>query len=102
MSNERFRYRIAINNNFRSAYAFLDYKKFGVVTDFTAFAGNSSGPNEGETKNSIGLYRNFQCVAVVRSKQDAVSVLEKLIAECPVEGKRDYEQYKEVLFRSLK
>jgi hypothetical protein len=100
--NERFRYRIAINNNFRGEYSYLDFKKFGVVTDFVAFAGTSSGANDGETPQSIGIYKNFNTVAIVNSKAEAIKILEKLISECPNEGKKDYEQHKEILFRSLK
>jgi hypothetical protein len=102
VKDERFRYRIAINNNFRGEYSYLDFKKFGVVTDFTAFTGTSSGPNEGETPQSIGIYRNYKLVAIVYSKSEAIVVLEKIIGECPQDGKKDYEQYKEILFRSLK
>lgn len=102
MSDERFRYRVAINNNFRKEYAYLDFKKFGVVTDFVAFAGGSSGPNDGESSSSIGIYKNYKTVAIVNSKAEAIKVLEKLVSECPAEGKKDYEAHKEVLFRSLK
>jgi hypothetical protein len=102
VKNERFRYRIAINNNFRGKYSYLDFKKFGVVTDFVAFAGTSSGPNDGETPNSIGIYKNYNMVEVVNSKAEAIKILDKLISECPAEGKKDYEQNKEILFRSLK
>lgn len=101
MSNERFRYRVAINNNFRKEYAYLDFKKFGVVTDFVAFAGNSSGPNDGETTECIGIYRNYQTIAIVKTKSEAIVILEKLVNECPNEGKKDYEQNKGILFRSL-
>jgi uncharacterized protein with von Willebrand factor type A (vWA) domain len=73
-----------------------------VVTDFVAFAGDSSGPNDGETSQSIGLYKNYKTVAIVNSKADAVKELDKLIEECPGEAKKDYEQYKELLYRSLK
>lgn len=99
---ERFRYRVAINNNFKKAYAYMDFKKFGVVTDFTAFAGTSTGPNEGETMNCIGIYSNYNKVAIVSTKVEAKKVLDKLISDCPQEGRKDYEAYKEILFRSLK
>ena len=100
--NERWRFRVAVNNNFRKKYAYLDFKKLGVVTDFVAFAGDSSGPNSEESKLSIGIYENYKTVAIVNSKAEAVKELDKLIAKCPNEAKKDYEQYKEVLYRSLK
>lgn len=102
MSNDRFRYRVAVNNNFKQRYAYLDFKKFGVVTDFVAFAGNSSGPNEEETTNGIGIYLNYKLIGFVASKAEATKIVERLINECPIEGKKDYEQYKDLLFRSLK
>lgn len=100
--NERFRYRVAINNNFKKCYAYLDFKKFGVVTDFVAFCGNSSGLNEGESLNEIGIYLNYKLIALSKTKNDAIEVLEKLVNECPNEAKKDYENYKELLFRSLR
>jgi hypothetical protein len=100
--SERWRFRVAINNNFRKRYAYLDFKKLGIVTDFVAFAGDSSGPNEGEPTASIGIYENYKTVAIVNSKADAIKELDKLIAKCPGEAKKDYEQYKEILYRSLK
>jgi hypothetical protein len=100
--NERFRYRVAINNNFKKFYGYLDFKRFGVVTDFVAYSGNSSGPNEGETNDCIGIYLNYKTVAVVKSKAEAIKILEQLVSECPAEGKKDYEQYKNLLFGSLK
>lgn len=100
--NERWRFRVAVNNNFRKYYAYLDYKKLGVVTDFVAFAGDSSGPNEGESEHTIGIYKNYKTVAIVNSKTEAVKELDALIKACPNEAKKDYEQYKEILYRSLK
>lgn len=100
--NDRWRFRVAINNNFRKTYAYLDFKKLGMVTDFVAFAGDSSGPNDEETTASIGIYHNYKTVAIVNSKAEAMKELDKLIATCPNEAKKDYEQYKEVLYRSLK
>lgn len=98
----KFRYRVAVNNNFRGLYAYLDFKYFGKVTDFVAFAGTSSGPNEGETSRCIGIYLNYKCVGIVENKVGARVLIEKLISECPQEAKKDYETYKDVLFRSLR
>ena len=100
--NDKWHYRIAINNNFRKKYAYLDYKKLGIVTDFVAFAGDSSGQNEDESEHTIGIYKNYKTVAIVNSKAEAVKELDRLISECPNEAKKDYEQYKELLYRSLK
>jgi hypothetical protein len=67
-----------------------------------AYAGSSSGPNGGESAHSIGIYKNYKTVAIVTSKADAIKELDKLFSECPNEAKKDYEQYKELLYRSLK
>ena len=99
---KRFRYRVAINNNFKKLYAYLDFKKFGVVTDFVAFSGNSTGPNEEETSEGIGIYLNYKLVKFVTSKAEAIKVLETLIENCPQEAKKDYEQNKHMLLKGLK
>lgn len=99
---KRFRYRIAVNNNFRGLYAYLDFKQFGIVTDFVAFSGTSSGPNEGESPQSIGIYLNYKCIGIVKSKAGARVLLEKLILEAPVEARKDFEDYKDKLFKVLR
>lgn len=97
----KFRYRIAVNNNFRQLYCYLDFKQFGSVTDFTAFSGISSGPNERETSQCIGIYLNYKLICITKSKDEARVTIEKLIFECPNEAKKDYEQYKGLLFKVI-
>lgn len=72
------------------------------MIDFVAFAGTSSGPNEGETARCIGIYLNYKCIGIVESKAGARVLVEKLIAECPSEAKKDYEAYKDTLFKVLR
>jgi hypothetical protein len=98
---ERFRYRVAVNNNFKQLYAYLDYKQFGVVSDFVAFSGNSSGPNEGETLQCIGVYLNYKCAGILKSKAEALALIEKLISLAPLEARKDYEAYKGILLNTL-
>lgn len=99
---ERFRYRIAINNNIKKTYSYLDFKRFGVVTVFNAFSGVSSGPNKHEELDEICIYFNYQFVCVTKIKKEALRVIERLIVNCPNEAQKDYENYKHLLFRDLK
>jgi hypothetical protein len=98
MAPTKYRYRIAINNNFRKLYAYLDFKYLGAVIDFTAFAGTSASPNEGESADSIGIYLNFKLFCLTKSNEEARRALNKLISECPEEAKTDIQNYQNILF----
>jgi len=52
--------------------------------------------------DAIHIFLNFQKVAVVKSKSEAVSVLNKLIENCPAESKSDFAEYKEILFKYMR
>ena len=52
-------------------------------------------------EDAIHIFLNFKKVAVIRSRGEATSFLNKLIDNCPFECKKDFEEYKEILFRHI-
>lgn len=102
MSQVRFRYRVSVNNNFRGTFGYLDFKKFGLVSDFSAFSGRSSGPNEGETEKCIGVYLNRQLCTLCGTKQEALDAVQRLVAGAPTEAKRDFEKYADILYKIIR
>lgn len=92
-----FRYRVAIDNDFRNVYAYLDYKSMGQMTLFEACE-ISSTP---EGNAGIEVFLSYKRTVFVQSKKEARLELKRLISDCPIDAKKDYEQYKELLFRSL-
>jgi hypothetical protein len=49
--------------------------------------------------DAIHIFLNFKKVAVVKSKAEAVGILNKLIRSCPPEALSALEEFKEILFR---
>ena len=79
----------------------MDFQKWG-LTEILG-AGETQSPHKGyqESKDGIYIFLNFDQVAVVKSKAEAVSILNRLVLQAPVEAKKELEEYKEYLFRSL-
>lgn len=53
-------------------------------------------------EDSIHIFLNFQKVAEVKSKAEAVSILTRLVEGCPRESLSDFEEFKELLFRNVR
>lgn len=82
-------------NDFRDSYAFIDYKVYGELEVFDACytAGvdwNSAG--------SISIFLNFKKVGEFKSKSQAVSMVNKLLADAPC---KFFDENKEVLLKDL-
>jgi hypothetical protein len=92
---------VAVDNDFQNAYSYCDFKKFGPVEDFEACA--VSGPKESRQNptDGIGIYLNYKQVAFVKSRAEALNILEKLISDCPAAARTDFERYRSVLLKSL-
>ena len=52
-------------------------------------------------EDAIHIFLNFEKVVVARSKTEAVSTLDKLIQNCPLEAKKDFEDFKDILYGLL-
>lgn len=97
----RWRYRIAVDNDFQNAYSYCDFKKFGPVEDFEACAVSGPLPARQDPSDAIGIYLNYKQVTLVKSKAEALKILEKLISDCPAAARADFERYRSVLLKSL-
>ena len=82
-------------------FAFVDFQKYGITTILGA--GETKSPHKGYQAKDDGIYifQNFQQVAVVKSRFEALTLLRKLISSCPPEARKDFERFGEYLLRSL-
>ena len=94
-SEENFRYRIGVINDFRDSFAFIDYKEYGTLKIFDAC--RTSGVDRKED-GSIAVFLNFKKVGQFKSKSEAVSLLKKLLAEAPCSF---FDENKDVLLSDL-
>jgi hypothetical protein len=95
-------HRVAVVNDYQNTYAFLNFFKSGEHTDFVACEVSGDKPDRQEKDDVIGIHVNYKPVAKVKSRAEAIKVLDALMSECPKECRKEFEQYKEILYRSLK
>jgi hypothetical protein len=92
---------LAVRNDFKNTYAYLNFFKSGEHEDFVACATGGEHKGYQEKDDVIGIFVNFNEVALVKSKAEARKILDKLIKDCPKEAKSNFEQYKQTLFECL-
>jgi hypothetical protein len=92
---------LAVNNDFNNTYAYINFFRSGEHIDFVVC--KVSGDHKGyqEKDDVIGIHLNFNKVALVKSKEEARSILDRLIENCPKECKKEFEQYKHTLYESI-
>jgi hypothetical protein len=93
---ERWRYRIAIVNDHRDTYAFMDFKKFGPVVIFEGcrVKGEDKDPN-----GVIGVFYNYNSVLRTDSYKQAFEEVERLISLAPDPARKEFELYKRIYFK---
>jgi len=79
----------------------VDFQKWG-LTEILG-AGETISPHKGYQQSSDGIYifLNFDQIAVVKSKAEAVSIIKRLCLQAPDEARKELEEYGEYLYRSL-
>lgn len=96
------RYRIGIINDFKATTTVVDYQKWGIMTQLDAFEVGGQHRGYQESADGIWIFLNFERVAMVKSKTEAVSILNKLVQNCPREFLSDLEKEKEILFKHVR
>lgn len=92
---------MAVVNDIRNVTAFIDFKKFGEV-EYVDICQTKEQKDKISNNDGIGIFLNFDKILFTKTKLNAINELNRLINECPNEAKKDFEKYKEILFRSLK
>jgi hypothetical protein len=79
----------------------LSFFKSGEHEDFVACKVGGDHKGYQEKDDVIGIHLNFNKVALVKSKAEARSILDKLIKDCPKECSKLFEQYKHLLYEVI-
>lgn len=69
----------------------MDYKKFGVVMDFTAYIGTAVE----KANDSIRIFHNYKKISTVKFKKEAIVEMDKLLDQAPDEAKAEFNHYKQ-------
>ena len=96
------RYRVAVLNDFRNTYAFIDFKKFGPVTHLEVCEVKGPMPERVASDDGIGIFVNWKRLVVVQDRASALYLLEDLIVKAPEGARKDFELYGDTLRRSLR
>jgi hypothetical protein len=94
-SEDNFRYRIGVINDFRDSFSFIDYKVYGELKIFDAC--RVAGVDRKED-GSISVFLNFKKVGEFKSKSEAVSKLRELLGNAPCSF---FDENKDVLLKDL-
>jgi hypothetical protein len=75
--------RIAVLNEFRCNFAYVEFKKFGEVRLYAAFW--TAWPHRGYDvkEDRICVFLNYEQLVKTTSKDEARNEVERLVAECP-------------------
>lgn len=94
-------FRIAVLNDFRKSFAFIDYKRYGIMRQVGA--GFTSQPHKGYDISSdcITLFINYDQVRQLKSRTDAERLMRELLAAAPPECAKDIEELAYYLFRAI-
>lgn len=94
-------YRIGIINDFRETFAFVDYKKFGVVEYLQAFFVLGDHKGFVEKEDRIHIFLNYKKQIATVDSKEAGAVLANLICSCPAEMAGYLAGTQDVLYRAM-
>jgi len=88
-------------NTYRDTRAFLEYHEYGDKAQMKIFnASESSGVNKNDA-GEIVIFFNYKEVGRFKAKRDAVTLLLSLINDAPRGAIKDFNEYKDMIFRSV-
>jgi hypothetical protein len=96
------KYRIGILNDFKDTKTVVDFQKYGQMEVVGAFEIGGQHRGYQLKEDSIWIFLNYQKVAEVKSKAEAIGILRKLIKDCPPEAKSTFAEFEEILFRRMR
>lgn len=79
------RYRISVDNAFRNEFAFIDYRRWGVLQVWSAGKFRGPPPPFQARDACISVYFNYELVREVRSNVEGNRVIQRLLSEAPVD-----------------
>ena len=80
----------------------MDFQKYGQMEVVGAFEIGEKHRGYQLKEDSIWIFLNYQKVAEVKSKTEAIRILRKLIVDCPPEAKSTFAEFEELLFRNMR
>ena len=96
------KYRIGILNDFKETKTVVEYQKYGPMEIVDAFEIGGQHRGYQLKEDSIWIFLNYQKVAEVKSRAEAVGILRKLIVNCPPEAKSTFAEFEELLFKYMR
>jgi hypothetical protein len=79
------RYRIAVDNEFRNEFSFIDYHRWGILQVWNAGRFKGPRPRHQDRNAGIDVFCNYELVNTVKSNGEGNKLVKRLLAEAPVD-----------------
>jgi len=94
-------FRIALQNDYRGTFAFIDYKQYGIMTSVGAGVTGQKHRGYALSDDCITIFVNYQQVAQFKTKVDATRELKRILVKLPPEVLRSIEDLTYYLFDAV-
>lgn len=91
-------YRIGMINEFKGIHSFLEYREYGELRILNVSCCQGTDNTD---SGDIYIFLNFNRVGIFKKKSDALGCINKLIAESPINARKDFIAYKNQAFSSI-
>lgn len=89
-------------NDYKETHSVVDCQKWGTMRILDTWETSAEHRGYQLKEDAIHIFLNFKKIAVARSRSEAVSIVRRLVEECPSEFQSDFDEYSEILFRSMR
>lgn len=79
------RYRIAVDNEFRNEFSFIDYRRWGILQVWNAGKFKGPLPRFQDRNAGIDVFFNYELVSTVKSNGEGNKLIKRLLAEAPID-----------------
>ena len=85
-------FRIAIDNEFRGEFSYVQYRRWGVLQLWEGGRYRTAAPKRQRAEHRIWVHLDYGATGSFTSASDAAALVERLIAESPV-GLDEWRHY---------
>ena len=85
-------FRIAIDNDFRGEFSYVQYRRWGVLQLWEGGRYRTAAPKRQRAEHRIWVHLDYGATGSFTSASDAAALVERLIAESPV-GLDEWRHY---------
>lgn len=94
-------YRIGVINDFKNAWCFVDYKKFGEVTSVVALLNKCQHKGFDEKDDAIHIFINLKKCLITKDKKTALLFINDIINTSPGNSMKEFNLHRDYFERAI-